>query len=123
MQRIQHAAAVKPGMQVVLGGPHLEVKLHRAAQADRDRRRFGIRHQRVENDRRVCAAPVRAKPCCDGTASHFLLALDEHSDVDRQLSGGGHRARHVQQREEVALVIACATRVDAAVADRRLKRW
>ena len=116
VQGVERAAAIDAGVHVALGGAHLQVQHDQPAQPDGDRRRVLVDHPRVEDDRAVGAALVGAHPVRDGLAAGLLLALHEHAHVDRQGARRRLRARDVQQRQEVALVVGRAARVDAPVA-------
>ena len=65
---------------------------------------------------------VLAHPPRHGLAGTLLLALNQDPHMDGQLAGAGHRAGDVQQRQEVALVVGRAARVEPSIADRRLER-
>ena len=121
VQGVERAAAVDAGVQVALGGAHLQVRHDEPAQPDGDRRRVLVDHPGVEDDRAVRAALVGAHPVRHGLAAGLLLALHEHAHVDRQRARRRLRARDVQQRQEVALVVGRAARVDRARRARRAR--
>ena len=123
MERVEHRPAVHARVQVALGHAHGHEAADDPAQPDRHRRgrRGRACPSRRRSPRRPCARRARTH---SATASprDLLLALDEHADVDRQLAGPGHRAGDVEQRQEVALVVGRAARVEAAVALGGLER-
>jgi hypothetical protein len=100
---------------------HVDRELDDPAHADRERGRVLVLHARVEDDRAVRAALVGLEPVERVVPADLLLALDEHAHVDRELAGQGEAAGDVQQRQEVALVVRGAARVQAAVAHLRLE--
>ena len=120
--RVEHRAAVEARVQVALGGAHLHRRLHEAARRQRDRGRALVDHQRVEHDRAVGVVLAGPEPLQHRGAADLLLALDQEAHVHGQLARPGKLARHVQQRQEVALVVGRAARVDAPVALGRLER-
>ena len=122
VEGVQRRAAVEAGVHGPLAGADLQAREHRPARPDRQRGRVGIEHLGVEGDHAVGAALVRRHPAVDVVGAGLLRALDQHPHVDRQLAGVGHGARDVQQRQEVALVVAGAAGVQPAVADVGLER-
>ena len=104
-------------MEVARGGAHVDLHHHHAAQADGDRGGALVGHPGVEHERAVGTALVGGDPLGHRLAARLLLALHEHSHVHRQLVLARERARHVQERQEVSLVVGGPAGVDAAVAD------
>ena len=112
-----------PGVQVALAGAHLDLRHRHAAQADGDRRasaRRPCRCRRRSRSRRRARRPdpLRPRPRCPPPPRP--RTSDAHVHGQRALAR--ERAGHVQQRQEVALVVGGAARVDAAVADVGLER-
>ena len=110
-------------MQVAHAGAHRHVRHHDAAQADGDGGRARIGHAAVEDDRGVGSdarprAPSRRRRGRRISSSPSTRTAHVH----RQLAGARHRAGDVEQRQEVALVVGRAARVEAPPADRRLER-
>ncbi|HET6507364.1 MAG TPA: hypothetical protein VFG42_11305, partial [Baekduia sp.] len=122
VQRVEGGAAEEAGVLVAVGGTDVEGRQRGAAQADGDRGQVGADHGAVVDDRGVGAAGVGGRPGGDRLAAGLLLALDRDADVDGQLAGGREVAGGGRQRQEVALVVGGAARVDAPVADGRLER-
>ena len=87
-----------------------------AAHGDVQCRPLLVHHGAVEDDRAVGAALVLVHVAQDARATDFLLALQQNAYVQRQVAGAGEGAGDVQQRQEVALVVARAARVEPAVA-------
>jgi hypothetical protein len=103
-------------------GAHQEVQHDQPAQPDGDRRRVLVDHPESKT---ITQSPPRssARTQC-ATASPPVSSSPSTST--RTLTGSapacGLRARDVQQRQEVALVVGRAARVDAPVAHVGLER-
>ena len=95
---------------------------HQAARRDGDHGRALVDHAGVEHQRAVGSALVLADPPQRRRGPDLLLALDPEAHVHRQLAGARELAPHVEQRQEVALVVRGAARVEAAVALGGLER-
>ena len=121
MRRVQHRAAVGPGMHVASGRAHLDRGAHQPARGEGDGGRALVQHPGVEHQRGVRTALVLAYPAQGGRRPDLLLPLHEEAYVDRQLASARELAGHVQQREEVALVVGGPARVEAIAANRRLE--
>ena len=93
-----------------------------AAHGDVERGVRLVDHAAVEHDRAVGAALVLVDVAQHVRAADLLLALQHDAHVHRQLAGARELARDVQERQEVALVVARAARVQAAVAHDGLER-
>ena len=122
VRRVQHGAAVEARVQVARPGADLDRCLHEAARADGDRRCALVRHQRVEDDRAVDAEVRVAQPAQHRAAADLLLSLDQEAHVHGQLARARELAGHMQKRQEVALVVRRAARVEPAAALGRLER-
>ena len=122
MQRIERDAAVHPGVQVAVAGPHREVEVADAAQADLDRRHVPAKHHPVEDDRRVRPTLVLLEPLHDRVAAGLLLPVTREAHVHRQLAGSRQRLARFEEHEQVRLVVGHAARVEPAVALGQLER-
>jgi hypothetical protein len=109
-------------VQVAPGRSNSQPRGDQPPAGDDQRRGALVDHRRVEDDRAIGPALVRADPLAHPGAADLLLPLDEDPHVDRQRSGARQRARLVEQGEEVPLVVRRAARPDAPVADLRLER-
>ena len=81
-----------------------------------------VDHAAVEDDRAVGAALVLVDEAQHVRAADLLLALEHDAHVHRQLARARELAGDVQERQEVALVVARAARVQPAVAHHGLER-
>ena len=116
VQGVEGAAAVDAGVQVALGGAHLRCSMTspRSPMVI-----AGVRSSTIPESKTIAQSAPRSSArtqCATAVAAGLLLALHEHAHVDRQGARRGLRARDVQQRQEVALVVGRAARVDAAIA-------
>ena len=93
-----------------------------AAHGDVQRGVLLVDHAAVEDDRAVGAALVLVDVAQHVRAADLLLALEHDAHVHGQVAGARELAGDVQQRQEVALVVARAARVEAAVAHDGLER-
>ena len=116
VRRAQCHAAVDARVEVAARGAHAHVGDDDAAHGDVQRRPLLVHHGAVEDDRAVGAALVLVHVAQDARATDFLLALQQHAYVHRQVAGAGEGAGDVQQRQEVALVVARTARVEPPVA-------
>ena len=122
VRRVQHRAAVEARVQVALARAHLDVGPPGRAWPPRSpacARRPSASRTRARSRPR---ARPRAIQRSTERAADLLLALHQEAHVHRQLARARELAGHVQQRQEVALVVGGAARVEAAVALGRLER-
>ena len=122
VQRVEHAAAVQPGVQVAAAVRTLRCSCTTPRSPTVS---AGVSRSGTPLSNTIAASAPRgsvAHPLGHRFAADLLLALDEHAHVDRQLAGAGQLAGDVQERQEVALVIGRAARVQPAVADLRRER-
>ena len=113
--RILRAAAEDAGMQIAVGGldPHLLVD--QPAQRGGDRRRIGVPHAGVADQREVGleVVLVRFEKRNEILRSDFLLALDDDGDVERQRTGHGFPGpAGLDEGHQLALVVLGAARDD-----------
>ena len=118
---VEHRPAVHARVEIALAGAHADRGLGEPAGGDRDRGCALVGHQGVEHDRAVDVEFRVAQPAEHRAAADLLLPLDEEAHVHGELAGRGQPAGHVEQRQEVALVVGGAARVDASVALGRLE--
>ncbi len=118
---VQHRAAVDAGVQVPLAGADLQRRGDQAARGGGDGRGVLVHHHRVEHHRAVGGSTVLADPAHGRAGAHLLLALHQEAHVHGQFVRAGHLAGHVEQREEVPLVVRRASRIEATVALLRLE--
>src|ERR1700733_1210262 len=123
MQGIQNAAAVDAGVEVALSRPNGHTHHHHAAKPDGDGGRLRIGHAGVEPTCRIRAGRIPAHPFGYGAPADLLFSLDEHPNVHGKLTSAGHGTGHMQQRQEVALVVAGAPAVEPAVTQSWLEGW
>ena len=123
MDRVERHAAVHPGVQVALAGPHLDVDADEAAGRELDRRHVAAQHPAVEDHARVGAALVLRDPVGDRVAADLLLAVAGDAEVDRQRARLDEPLRRLEQDEpELALVVGDAAPVRPLAADVELER-
>ena len=124
-RRIGHRAAERSRMEVALRAAQIDLEVRQPAQAVADRRDAAVEHRRVRDHHDVGRELllVRAHELVEVRAAHFLFALDEELDVDRQAPVLlDVRLDGLDVHEHLALVVGGAARVDLAVAHRRLER-
>ena len=113
------------GVQILGGAGQRHVERHEAAARHCDRRPVGRHMAPSAESTRSQARRSRSRSTSGAKCGlpRFLLALDQHLEVDRQAAGGLHERLGDQDRDQHRpLVVGDAARIEAAVADRRLER-
>ena len=122
MDRVQRRAAVHPGVQVALAGPH-----RRRRTPTRPRVASSIvgtstpQHPAVEDHAGVGAALVLRDVVDDRVAADLLLAVEREAEVDRQRARLDEPLRRLEEEPELALVVGDAAPVRPLAADRRAR--
>ena len=112
-------------MEVLAGPTNVDLQVHVAAQADRQRGLVALQEAGVGDDHEVAGESRRGWPASQASKfaePDFLLALDDVADVDGQpaarLQPGSDRP---QVEVDLALVVGHASTEDAAVLDAGLE--
>ena len=112
-------------MDVLERAGHLDLGVHDAAQAHRQRRQVAFEEADVADDRDVASqpVPVRQQPRLEMDGRRLLLALEHEPQVDRQTPAAGQeRLDGLQEDRDVALVVARPAGEHPAVDDDRIER-
>ena len=111
-------------MEVDRGPDDVDLGVHQAAQADRDRRDVALEESRVADDPDVGGEPVavRDEPALERRGTRLLVALEDELDVDRERPAGGEeRLRGAEVHVDLTLVIRRAAGEHPAVDHGRLE--
>src|SRR5687768_7060004 len=100
-------------MEIVLGTANIDGESNDPAYAECHSRRGRVVHVRIEDDRARGAPLVRCEPVQRAGAARLFLAFDHDPHVDRQGPLPGAFAGRIEQRVEVALVVARPAPVQA----------
>ena len=116
--RIDRRAAVEAGMEVAVGGVDRHLLEREAAQHGGDRRRLGVPHLGVADQRqvRLQRLGVGGEEGGQGDRAGLLLALEQHGDVARQAAMGAEGAAGLEEGHQLAFVVAGAAGDDARAA-------
>jgi hypothetical protein len=128
--RVLRRAAEQAGMQVTTGGGDAHLVIDEAAQRSGDRRRFRVPHRGVAHQHEVGGEVglVLFEEGAKMRRADFLLALDQHGDVDWQPARDRDPgAAGLDKGHELALVVLRTARDDDPApvgmgGDRRLER-
>ena len=115
MQRIARRAAEHAGMQIPVGAGDLDVLIDQPAQRGGDRRRVGVPHGGIADQRQVELelGGIVAHEFEQMRRTAFLLALDHHGDRQRQLAGDRLESpAGLDEGHGLALVVAGPARDD-----------
>ena len=123
-QRILRRAAEQAGMQVAVGAGDLDVLIDQPAQRGGDRRRLGVPHGGIADQRQVELelGGIVAHELEQMLRAALLLALDHGGDIQRQLAGDRlEGAAGLDEGHGLAFVVAGPARDDdLAPAGKRL---
>ncbi len=112
-------------MQVDVRSHDVDLRVHQAAQAERDGRHVAFEEPGVADDRDIGdeTLALRGEPRAEVGRAGFLLALEQVLDVDRQPPARREQAtgRH-QVGVDLALVVGCAAGQHPVTHDDRLER-
>ena len=113
--RIDRRAAVDAGMQVAVGRVDRHLLERQAAQHGGDRRRFGVPHPGVADQRQVGLQRfgVGGEERRQRHRAGLLLALEQHGDVAGQAAVGAEGPAGLEEGHQLALVVAGAAGDDA----------
>ena len=114
---VQRPAAEQPRVQIAITchDGHLEVR--KATSPDLERRRIEPGHHAVEDHARIGPDVLALEQLGHRAAADLLLAVTEHTQVDRKPSTGRQIGHCTQEQVQVPLVVDCAAPIQVSVAD------